>query len=88
VRKVIKKSFASLWRGMLVGWIGGWDTPKGKRWRMFKLYWSYPECWIALPIMLMPLWVNRGLYRVYKIFFSHRKFVFGENLNKFFRKIS
>jgi len=53
---------------------------------MFKLYWSYPECWIALPIMLMPLWVNRGLYRVYKIFFSHRKFVFGERLNTFFRK--
>ena len=88
VKKLLATNFAALWRGMLVGWIGGWDTPKGKRWRMFKLFWSYPECWIALPIMLMPLWVNRGLYRVYKIFFSHRKFVFGENLNKFFRKIS
>jgi len=86
IRKTIKGSFGQTWRGMLVGWIGGWDTPKGKRWRMFKLFWSYPECWIALPIMLMPLWINKGLFRIYKVFFSHRKFVFEERLNTFFRK--
>jgi glycosyltransferase involved in cell wall biosynthesis len=86
VRKALKKSFASLWRGMLVGWVGGWDTPKGKRWKMLKLYWSFPECWIALPLFLLPLSVNKFLYKVYKIFFSHRKFILGEKLSKYFRK--
>lgn len=87
LRKVIKKSFASLWRGMLVGWVGGWDTPKGKRWKMFKLYWSFPEFWIAIIPFLMPLWANKFLFKIYKIFFSHRKFIFGENLSSLFKKI-
>lgn len=73
IRRVLGRNFSSLWRGILVGWVGGWDTPRGKRWRMFKLYWSYPECWIALPIMLLPLSVNKALYRTYKVFFNERK---------------
>lgn len=78
IKKLLSTNFASLWRGMLVAWIGGWDTPEGKRWKMFKLYWTYPECWIALPLFLLPLSVNRFFFRVYKIFFSHRKWVFGK----------
>ncbi len=76
VNRILTNSFASLWRGILVGWVGGWDTPKGKRWRMFKLYWNFPEFWLAIPFFLMPLWVNKGLYKIYKIFFSHRKWIF------------
>ncbi len=77
IRKILTVNFAALWRGMLVGWVGGWDTPRGKRWKMFKLYWSFPEFWVALPLFLMPLWLNKLLYKVYKSFFSHRKFVLG-----------
>ena len=80
VRKILTNSFSCVWRGILVGWIGGWDTPQGKRWKMFKLYWSFPEFWIAMPLFLLPLWVNKILYKIYKIFFSHRKLVFWENL--------
>mgnify|MGYP001613546435 FL=1 len=79
VKKTLASNFASLWRGILVGWVGGWDTPKGKRWRMFKLYWNFPEFWLAIPFFLMPLWVNKGLYKIYKIFFSYRHFRFGKN---------
>ena len=79
IRKILTVNFASLWRGMLVGWVGGWDTPRGKLWKMFRLYWSFPEFWIAFPAFLMPLWLSRWLYKIYKIFFSHRKFVFGRN---------
>ncbi len=78
IRRILTVNFASLWRGMLVGWVGGWDTPRGKLWKMFKLYWSFPEFWVALPAFLMPLWLNKSLYKIYKIFFSHRKFVFGK----------
>ncbi|MBI4993476.1 hypothetical protein HZC33_00750, partial [Candidatus Wolfebacteria bacterium] len=58
VKRILAKNFSALWRGILVGWVGGWDTPKGKRWKMFKLYWNFPEFWIAMPLFLMPLWVN------------------------------
>ena len=75
IKKILSTNFAALWRGMLVGWIGGWDTPVGKRWKMFRYYWSFPEFWIAMPLFLLPLWMNAMLYRVYKIFFSNRKFV-------------
>ena len=73
VKKILTNNFSTLWRGMLVGWAGGWDTPRGKRLRMFKLYWSYPECWIALPLFLLPTWLIKLMYRTYKLFFSHRK---------------
>ncbi|MCL5004781.1 MAG: glycosyltransferase [Patescibacteria group bacterium] len=86
VRRILKTNFAALWRGMLVGCVGGWDTLKGKRWKMFKLYWNFPEFWIAMPLFLMPLWINKILYKIYKIFFSHRKWVFGENLRRIFKK--
>ena len=76
VRKALAVNFGSLWRGMLVGWVGGWDTPRGKLWKMFRLYWSFPEFWIALPFFLMPLWLNRILYRIYKVFFDRRRFRF------------
>lgn len=78
IRRLLSVNFASLWRGMLVGWVGGWDTPRGKLWTMFKLYWSFPEFWIALPAFLTPLCVNRFLYRIYKVFFSHRRLVLFE----------
>lgn len=76
IRKILSVNFASLWRGMLVGWVGGWDTPRGKLRKMFKLYWSFPEFWIALPAFLMPLSFNKALYKIYRIFFRNRKFAF------------
>lgn len=68
VRRVINKSFGQTWRGVLVAWVGGWDTPKGKRVRMIKYFWMFPECWIALLFFLTPLSVNKLLYRIYKAF--------------------
>jgi glycosyltransferase involved in cell wall biosynthesis len=79
-RRAISINFASLWRGMLVGWIGDWDTPGGKRLKMLKLYWSYPECWVALPLFCLPRPVVTIFYRIYKIFYSHRKFIFIDRL--------
>ena len=82
VRKILSKNFSYVWRGILVGWIGGWDTPKGKLWRMFKIYWSYPEFWLALPAFSIPLCLNRALYKVYKIFFHERKFILFQDASK------
>lgn len=79
-KTAISVNFSSLWRGMLVGWIGGWDTPKAKRLKMLKLYWSFPECWIALIFFCLPRPIVAASYRVYKIFYSHRKFIFIDKL--------
>lgn len=78
IRKMLATNFASVWRGVVVAWVGGWDTPRGKRWKMFKYYWSFPEIWIAMLIFSLPLFVNKFLYKLYKIFFSHRKWIFGK----------
>lgn len=82
VRELLSKNFASLWRGMLVGWAGGWDTPKGKRLKMLKIYWNFPECWIALPLFCLPRQVVKNLYYIYSIFFKHRKYIFNERLKQ------
>jgi glycosyltransferase involved in cell wall biosynthesis len=85
-RRAISINFSSLWRGMVVGWIGGWDTPEGKRLRMLKLYWSYTECWIALPLFCTPRSVVTAFYKIYKIFFSHRRFIFIDRLRSILDK--
>jgi len=76
IRKIVSESFAYTWRGVLVGWVGGWDTPIGKRWQMFKVYWSFPEIWLAMTAFLMPFWLNKVLYKIYGKFYSHRKFIY------------
>lgn len=86
IRQLLSVNFAALWRGMLVGWIGGWDTPEGKRLKMLELYWSYPECWIALPLFCLPRPVVTTFYRLYKIFYSHRKFIFIDRLRALWGK--
>lgn len=73
IRRTIKRSFGQTWRGMLVAWIGGWDTPKGKRVKMLKYFWTFPECWIAIILFLTPLPVNKLLYRIYKASRANRR---------------
>ncbi len=79
IKKILSINFAAAWRGLIIRWIGGWDMPTGKRWTMFKLYWNFPEVWLAMPILLLPLSINRFLYRIYRVFFSHRKWIFGRS---------
>lgn len=86
IKKALTENFGSVWRGMLIRWVTGYESPKGKRWQMFKLYWNFLEFWVAIWLFLMPLWVNKILYRIYKIFFSHRKWIFKEKIKLFFKK--
>ena len=74
IRKLLAENFGAMWRGMLVGWVRGWDTPSGKRFLMFKYYWSFPEFWLAIVFFLLPLSANKKLYKLYKLFFIRRKF--------------
>ena len=85
IRQAIKKVFGQTWRGMLVGWVGGWDTPKDKRIKMLKFFWNFPEAYIAFLLFLIPLPIVKILYKIYKVFFSHRKWIFSENLKSLFK---
>ena len=76
MRKMLAKNFSYVWRGVLVRWVTGYESPKGIRWQMFKIYWSFPEFWLAFPALISPLWLNKLFYQIYKIFFSERKFKF------------
>lgn len=66
IRNVIKKSFGQTWRGVLVAWAGGWDTPKGKRIKMLKVFYKYPEAWIAIVLFSVPSTINKLMYSVYR----------------------
>ena len=74
IRTILKVNFSSLWRGMLIASVGGWENLEGKRWKMLKIYWSYPECWLAIILFLFPKSLNKLLYKMYKVFFFERKF--------------
>lgn len=66
IDKVIKTSFRSAWQGMYVGWIGGWDTPQGKKMKLFKNYWQYPSAYLAIVLLSLPVSINKKLYIVFK----------------------
>lgn len=66
LEKSIKLSFRYAWKGVFVGWVGGWDTPDGKRLKILKYYWTFPEAWIALSTFSIPLQINKYLYSIYK----------------------
>jgi len=66
VRNVIGKTFARTWRGVIVGWVGEWDTPKGKRIMLIRYFWRYPEAWVALIAFSLPRFLVKKLYTAYR----------------------
>ena len=66
VRFFIKKNFRQTWMGMVVGYCGEWDTPKGKKIQMIKHYWNFPEIIIAIILLLLPRKLVNYIYLIYK----------------------
>lgn len=66
INRTIKVAFGHTWRGVLVGYVGGWDSPKNKRLKMLKHFGRFPEAWLAFFLFLLPKWVLSVLYRAYK----------------------
>lgn len=66
IKKIIAEIFGHVWRAILIGWLRGYDIPKGKFWPMFKFYWNFPEFWLAAPFFLMPKFVTKCAYFIYK----------------------
>ncbi len=65
-RRYLSMAFGNSWRTVFMGWVNGYGSPRRKIVPMIKLYWNFPECWIATVLFIMPRWVDGGIYRVYR----------------------
>jgi len=70
IKRALTKTFQSVWRGILVYRAKGITTNFGSKSSklpiLFKYYWSFPDFWKALPFLLMPRWLVRICYKLYK----------------------
>ncbi len=70
LRKGLADQFGRIWRAVIVeralGLKTGFASPSPKIINMSRLYWSYPEFYIALPLMLLPRPVLRVSYALLK----------------------
>jgi len=70
LRKGLADQFGRIWRAVIVeralGFETGFATRSSKVMKMTKLYWNYPEFYVALPLMLLPRPILRVLYVLYK----------------------
>lgn len=77
IRKALAVQLGGLWRGILVARARGITANLGsfspKIPLLLKHFWSYPETWIAVPLLLLPRWLDRALYRVYKKIFMRTR---------------
>jgi len=66
-RKGMSDQYGRIWRAVIyeraIGLSTGFASNSHKIWKMTKLYWLYPEFYIALPLMLLPRFVLRLLYK-------------------------
>jgi glycosyltransferase involved in cell wall biosynthesis len=72
-RKALANKFGRSWRAVVVeramGFTTGFGSKSPKIFKMAKLYWNYPEFYIALPLFLTPRPILKMLYKIYRFFF-------------------
>ncbi len=70
LRKGLADQYGRVWRAVIVeralGLKTGFASPSLKIMKMAKLYWNYPEFYIAFPLMLLPSQILRIFYSLYK----------------------
>ena len=77
LRKGLAEQYGRIWKAVIVERALGLETgfasrtPKMKK--MAKLYWSYPEFYVALPLMLMPRPILQMFYALYKGIKNYRR---------------
>mgnify|MGYP000482752988 FL=1 len=66
LKHAVRTAFGKAWRGVLVGWADGYDTPSGKRLILLRSYYRNPHAWAAFILFCMPAWVNKLMYISYR----------------------
>lgn len=69
IRRALSANLKKIWHGILVyrakGYTHGLGGSHANARALFPLYWSFPQFWIALPLLLLPRAWTPLLYRVY-----------------------
>ena len=70
LNELLAYKFSISWRAVIVeralGFKTGFAAAQVKLPDLIKLYWSYPELYIAVPMLLLPRPILARLYRIYK----------------------
>src|SRR5262249_7938876 len=64
MRRQFRLCLRKAWKTTLKGWALGYASPRGKLGRMFRLYWSFPEFWLVVPLFILPRFVTRFAYQM------------------------
>ena len=71
LKRMVGKTFGSVWRSILVyrakGYENGFGSDAANVRALFPLYRTFPEFWLALPLLLLPRPLLRVAYRAYKV---------------------
>lgn len=71
IRKALSDNFGKVWRSILVerakGYTIGFASFSPKVPPLFRLYWNFPEFWIAFPFLIAPRFLLKFFYRAYTI---------------------
>ena len=73
VNDVLRKNFSSVWRGMIVGYVGGWDVLEGKRIPMIRNFGMYFGCWVFILLSFIPRNILSYMYSIYQRYHSRGK---------------
>jgi len=69
IRLLLREKFSRSCRAVVVeralGFRTGFAASKPNFFKLFMLYWSYPELYKALPMLLMPRFILKRLYKFY-----------------------
>lgn len=70
LRHLLKEKFARTWRAVIIaralGYKSGFASNSPKILKMAQCYWTYPEFYIALPMMLMPSFLLKFFYKIFR----------------------
>jgi hypothetical protein len=74
IKKALSKNLAMVVKAIIVeralGLKTGFASPSPKLIPLAKLYWSYWVFWAALPLLILPTFILKGLYGLYRKLFS------------------
>jgi hypothetical protein len=69
LRKILAEKFHRSWMAVIVerakGFTTGFASSNPKIFPMIKCYWSYPEMYVALPLMMLPRSILQLMYQFF-----------------------
>ncbi len=65
-KSIMRNNFTTLWKGMYVRWVIGYESPRKHILPLIKYYWYDWRISLAVILFMLPLTLNKAFYFVYK----------------------